>query len=468
MFADYIRVAKNISHMSIPIGVGIAIQSLYLLIDLFFVSRLGADAIAGVTSTATAALLISMLGQLLGIGAVSLIGQALGAGKYAQARTIFIHAGLMAIACSVCVVVAGYMGGGRAMSGFASGEVAQGMGESYLYGCMPGLALQIIISVATFGLRAAGEPYGPLVAQCICVPINLVLAPLLIFGVPGITGLGTLGAGMATTLATSVAAAIILYRAVDRYRHFAQPRITFRWESVVARRIISVGLPAGLETLLIYVYTGLMYWAAAKLGAQVQAAVGIGLVLIQALFIPSLSVAYGCVPVAAFYFGANEVGKVKEIYAVSLVMVVSITLCLTVGCFLWGNAMVSFFSNDNHVERTAAYFLVCISLNFVTSGLIHINGSILQASGRTIWSLLAICTRLAVFVIPLLFLVSVNKVTLQWLCVLSNFAFLSQAIVSGYAVSLVMKRFMQIAPKPVAAASMEFDSLLMNKEGRGS
>lgn len=138
MFADYIRVAKSVSHMSIPIGVGIVIQSLYLLIDLFFVSRLGADAIAGVSSAATAALLTGMLGQLLRIGAVSLIGQALGAGEYAQARTIFIHAGLMAIACSVCVVVAGYMGGGRVMSGFASGEVARGMGESYLYGYIPG------------------------------------------------------------------------------------------------------------------------------------------------------------------------------------------------------------------------------------------------------------------------------------------------------------------------------------------
>ena len=93
MFADYIRVAKSISQLSIPIGVGIVIQSLYLVIDLFFVSRLGADALAGVTSTATAALLVGMLCQLRGIGAVSLIGQALGAGKYALARRIFIHGG---------------------------------------------------------------------------------------------------------------------------------------------------------------------------------------------------------------------------------------------------------------------------------------------------------------------------------------------------------------------------------------
>lgn len=468
MFDNYIRIAKNISHMSIPLGVGIVIQSLYLLIDLFFVSRLGADAIAGVTSTATAALLTGMLGQLLGIGAVSLIGQALGAGMYAQARTIFTHAGLMAIASSVCVVVVGYMGGGSALSGLASGEAAQKMGESYLYGYMPGLSLQIIITVATFGLRAAGEPYGPLIAQCVSVPINLVLAPLLIFGVSGIAGLGTLGAGLATTLATSVAAAMILYRAVYRYRHFAKSRIMFRWENVIARRIISVGLPAGLETFVIYVYTGLMYWAAAKLGPQVQAAVGIGLMLIQALFIPSVAVAFGCVPLVAYCFGANDIGKVKEIYAVSLTMVVSTMLCLTAGCFLWGGAMVSFFSNDSHVEGKATYFLVCISLNFVTSGLIHVNGSILQASGRTIWSLLAICTRLAIFFIPLLFLVNMNKITLQWLCVLSNFAFLSQAIITSFAVSLIIKRLMKVTPEPVAAASLGFDTLLMSKEGRES
>lgn len=468
MFADYIKVAKSISYMSVPIGVGIVIQSLYLVVDLFFVSRLGADAVAGVTSTATAALLSGMFGQLLGIGAVSLIGQALGAGRYAQACTIFIHAGLMAIACSVCVVIAGYMGGGHVLSGLASGEDAQQMGKSYLYGYMPGLALQIIITVATFGLRAAGEPYGPLIAQCFSVPINLVLAPLLIFGVPGITGLGTLGAGLATTMATAVAAAIILYRAVGRYRHFAQPRITFRWENPIARRIISVGLPAGLETFVIYLFAGLMYWAAAKLGAPVQAAFGIALMLIQALFIPSVSVAYGCVPVAAYYFGANDIGKVREIYVVSLTMVMSAMLCLTVGCFLWGSTLVSFFSSDSHVGDKAAYVLACLSLNFVTSGLTHINGSILQASGRTIWSLLAICTRLSIFITPLFFLVNFNQVTLQWLCLLSNLAFLSQAIVSSYAVHLVIKRLMQITPAPVATASQGFYTLLVSKEGRES
>lgn len=74
MFASYLGVAKSISYMSVPIAVGIVIQSLYLLIDLFFVSHLGANAVAGVTSTATAALLTGMLGQLLGIGAVALIG----------------------------------------------------------------------------------------------------------------------------------------------------------------------------------------------------------------------------------------------------------------------------------------------------------------------------------------------------------------------------------------------------------
>lgn len=466
MFADYIKIAKSISHMSIPIGVGIIIQSLYLIIDLFFVSRLGADAIAGVTSISTVTLLSCMLAQLLGIGAVSLIGQSLGTGKYAQARAIFIHAMLMAIAASVCVVVVGYMGGGRALLGLASGEAAQKMGESYLYGYMPGLALQIIVTVTTFGLRAAGEPYGPLVAQCISVPINLVLSPLLIFGVPGVAGLGTLGAGLATTLATLFAAVIILYRAVDRYRNFAQPRITFRWESIIARRIILVGLPTGLEIFVIYVYTGLMYWAAAKLGAQVQAAVGIGLMLIQAFFIPCVSVAYGCVPVAAYYFGANDIGKIKKIYIVSLAMVLSAMVCLTAGCFLWGSAIVSLFSNDRYVEVKAAYFLACTSLNFVVSGLIHINGSILQATGRTIWSLVASCTRLATFVIPLLFLADLNKITLQWLCLLSNFAFLFQAIISSCAVNLVIKRLMQITPEPVAADSPGFDTLLMNKEGR--
>lgn len=468
MFSNYLGVAKSISYMSVPIAVGIVIQSLYLLIDLFFVSHLGANAVAGVTSTATAALLTGMLGQLVGIGAVALIGQALGAGHFAHARRIFIHAGLMAVLCSGAVVVAGYMGGAQVLSRLASGAAAQQMGESYLNGYLPGLALQIIMTVATFGLRAAGEPYGPLIAQCVSVPVNLVLAPLLIFGVPGVNGMGTFGAGLATTIATAVAVVIILRRAFDRYRQFVQPRIAFRWEYSIARKIFSVGLPAGLETLVIYMYTGLMYWAAAKLGAPVQAAIGISLMLIQALFIPSVSVAHGCVPVAAYYMGAGDMAKVKKIYVVAFALVSSVMSCLTWVCSVWGNNLVSFFSSDHQVLDEATYVLACLALNFVTSGLSHINSSILQAAGRTIWSLLAICTRLAIFVVPLYLLVGVNQVTLQRLCLLSNLAFFFQALVGSYAVYLVIKTPTFAASAPEVATSCGFDSLLMNKERQDS
>ena len=464
MFASYLGVAKSISYMSVPIAVGIVIQSLYLLIDLFFVSHLGANAVAGVTSTATAALLTGMLGQLLGIGAVALIGQALGAGQFALARRIFVHAGLMAVLCSCAVVAAGYMGGAHMLSRLASGAAAQELGESYLNGYIPGLALQIVMTVATFGLRAAGEPYGPLIAQCVSVPINLVLAPLLIFGVPGVNGLGTFGAGLATTVATGVAVLIILRRAFDRYRQFAQPPMAFRWEYSTARRIFSVGLPAGLETLVIYMYTALMYWAAAKLGAPVQAAIGISLMLIQALFIPSVSVAHGCVPVAAYYIGAGNRRKVKEIYVVAFALVTSVMGCLTWVCNLWGHSLVSFFSSDLQVLDDATYVLACLALNFVTSGLSHINSSILQAAGRTIWSLLAICTRLAIFIVPLYLLIDAGQVTLQRLCLLSNLAFLSQALVSSYAAYLVIKHPVFTASVPEAATSRGFDSLLMEKE----
>lgn len=450
--------------MSVPIGAGVIIQSLYLMIDLFFVSRLGSDAVAGVTSTATATLLVGMFGQMLGVGAVSLIGRALGAGCDAQARIIFIHAGLMAFTSCAVVIIAGYMGGIHVLSGLASGEVAQRMGSSYLYGCMPGLALQIVITVATYGLRAAGEPYGGLIAQCCSVPVNLILAPLLIFGVPGINGLGTFGAGLATTLATTVATAIVLYRALKRYRHFSPMKKSFHWESAVAWRIVSVGLPAGLEAFVIYLYTGLMYWACTLLGTLEQAAVGIGLMIIQVAFIPSVSVAYGCVPVAAYYFGAHDIGKVKEIYVVSLVMVSSVLLCLTMGCLLWGVNLVSLFSSDGGVTDKATYVLMYLGLNFLMSGLTHFNGSILQASGNTIWALLAICIRLSIFVVPLLLLIDFDQLTLKWLCLLSNFAFFSQAIVSSFAVHVVIKTVQ--APAVLTLTGVpEFKSLSRRKEG---
>ena len=190
--------------------------------------------------------------------------------------------------------------------------------------------------------------------------------------------------------------------------------------------------------------------------------------IVQAAFIPSVSVAHGCVPIAAYYFGAHDIGKVKEIYVVSLAMVSSVLLCSIVGCLLWGANLVSLFSSDGGVIDKATCVLTYLTLNLLMSGLTHINGSILQASGKAIWALLAIWTRLSVFVVPLLFLIDFGQLTLQWLCLLSNFAFLSQTIVSSCAVHVVIKRTVQVPVVLTATGVPEFGKFLRRKEGQRS
>jgi len=457
-------VAKSIPYMSVPIAVGVVIQSLYLTIDLFFVSHLGENAVAGVASAGTVSLFSGMLGQLLGIGAVTLIAQALVAGNFSQARQIFSHAVWMAVFCSGAVVVFGYMGAAHTFSKLASGEAAQQLSESYLNGYIPGVGMQIIITVTTFGLRAAGEPYGPLIAQCISVPINLVLTPVLIFGVPGVNGMGTFGAGMATTRASVVAVMIILCRAFARYKPFIMQCVAYRWEYSIARQIIMNGFPAGLESMVIYLYVGAMYWAAAKLGSPVQAAFGISLLIVQALFNPCVSVAHGCVPVAAYYLGAGNLAKFRDTYIVALVLVVVVMVCLTIVSNLFGGSIISMFSTDHQVRDDALYVLMCLSFNFVVAGLSHVNTSILQAARQTIWSLMAVSTRLVIFVAPLYLLVAFDEVALKSLCLLSNLAFLAQALISSGAVYFSIRSLVSVGSVPEATSSLGFDTLRVKKE----
>src|SRR5215472_13289354 len=126
--------------MAVPIGVGLIVQTLYLLVDLYFVSRLGPAAIAGVGAAANVSMLVLALTQMLGVGAAALISHAAGRRDQPEANLLFNQAvGLSAI-IGVLVLVGGYAGAGGYMAALAADPATVAAGRSYLYWYMSGLA----------------------------------------------------------------------------------------------------------------------------------------------------------------------------------------------------------------------------------------------------------------------------------------------------------------------------------------
>jgi Na+-driven multidrug efflux pump len=164
--------------------------------------------------------------------------------------------------------------------------------------------------------------------------------------------------------------------------------------------MIKVGLPAGGEFALMAVYMSLVYWIIRDFGSAAQAGFGIGGRLMQAMFLPVMSIAFAAAPVAGQNFGARNAERVRQTFRSAAFLVTGIMIVITALSHIAPEAMIRGFSQDPAVIAFGAEYLRIISFNFVAAGLVFTSGSIFQGMGHTVPPLVCSMLRILVFAIP--------------------------------------------------------------------
>src|SRR4051812_22323479 len=279
---------RHLVGMALFIGVGLIVNTLYMLIDLYFVSQLGKEAVAGVASAGSAMYIAMSIAQLVGVGSLSLISHAVGRKDQADAQLVFEQALSLGLLIAVIFLVVGYAGGGWAVSQIASDEATAHAARIYLFWFLPALACMFVNAAMGSALRASGVVGIPTMIQSATVVVNAILAPVLVMGF--LTGhpMGVAGAGLASTIAAlfGMAGFAVMFNRSQKYMHL-HSALHPRWQ--VWKRIIAIGLPATGEFALIFITTAVAYWAIRRFGPQAQAGYGIGARTMQAGFFPALA-----------------------------------------------------------------------------------------------------------------------------------------------------------------------------------
>jgi Na+-driven multidrug efflux pump len=189
---------KIILAMAIPVAAGMIFQTLYLLVDLYFVAALGDDSVAGVGTAGTLLFMMMALTQVLGVSAVALISQAVGRSDQDYANLVFNQSLVLSGFCAVITLLGGYLLAESYLSSIAADEGALQEGITFLYWFLPGMALQFAMMAMTASLRATGIVKPAMLVQVFTVLLNTILAPVLIAGWGPGPALGVLGAGLQT------------------------------------------------------------------------------------------------------------------------------------------------------------------------------------------------------------------------------------------------------------------------------
>ncbi len=438
-------IRAHIIKLAIPIAVGMIFQTLYYLVDLYFVGKLGDEALAGVSAGGNIQFIVLALTQVLGVGAMALIAQASGRKDRADANLIFNQSLLLAAACAALTWVAGYWGIEAYMATLSIDADTRAAGVSYLFWFLPGLGLQFAMVAMGSALRGTGIAKPTMVVQMLTVVLNAVLSPILIAG--WLTGkpLGVAGAGLASSISVAVGVVLLwgYFVRLETFVTFDAAQFRPRMEQWM--RILRIGLPPGGEFALIFVYMGVIYWIAREFGPAAQAGFGVGSRVMQAIFLPAIAIAFATAPVAGQNVGAGRYDRVRETLHSALWMGSTIMLGLTLLCQLRPEWLMHPFTDEADVIAVGGEFLRIISWNFVATGAIFTFSSLFQALGNTLPALLASATRLLTFVIPGIWLASRPGFTLRQLWFLSVATVAIQAGVSFWLLQGALRRKQQAA-----------------------
>jgi putative MATE family efflux protein len=416
-------------------------QTLYLLVDLYWVGSLGKEAVAAVGLAANLSFVVLALSQVLGVGTTTLISHASGARDRPRAREVFHQSLWLASAAAVAFLVIALPGRRLYVDAFAADALTAALGADYLRWFVPALALQFVLATMAAALRGTGAFKAPMLVQVMTVVINIVLAPILIFGWGTGLAFGVSGAAIASLVAVAAGIAWLS-------REFVAEEAFLRIRAAEAgprprlwRSIVEIGLPAGAEFGLTAVFMFVVYAVARPFGAAAQAGFGIGLRLVQAFFLPVVALGFSVAPVAGQNVGARRFDRVRQTLRTAIGLSVSVMVVVGVGIQFAADGMVGVFSPDPAVIAVGADYLRIVGWGFAASGIVFVTSSLFQALGRTLPPLLTSTVRNIVVLGPVVWLAARPGFELRTIWYLS----LAAVVVHAVANWLLVRRQLLIA-----------------------
>ena len=391
-------IVRNIIAMAAPIAAGMLFQTLYFLVDLYFVSAIGKDAVGGVGAAGTLMFIVMALTQVLGVGAVALIAQAVGRKDRTDANVVFNQSVLLALVCAAVTLVGGYALTSAYVGAITANPQEQHEGSTYLYWFLPGLALGFAQVTMGSALRGTGIVKPAMAIQAFTVLLNALLAPVLIAGWGTGIALGVAGAGLASTVAIVAGVLLLALYFIKLEKYVAFDRALWHPQLKVWKRMLDVGLPAGGEFALMFVSMSVIYWVISDFGSAAQAGFGIGSRIMQSIFMPAMAIAFAAGPIAGQNFGAGRGARVRETFAKAVLLNTVVMVLVTVFLQWRPEVLVGFFIKERDAIDVGATFLRTISWTFIAQGVVFTCSGLFQGLGNTRPAMLSSAIRLTVFV----------------------------------------------------------------------
>lgn len=385
--------------MSIPIMLSMLVQALYNIVDSMFVSHYSQTALTAVTLAFALQNLLIAVSVGTSVGVNSLLSRKLGAKDVNGARKAAGNGITLSLISYALFAIFGLLFSRSFISFFSDDPELVRMGTQYITVCLV-FSLGIFIDITCERiLQGTGDTFHPMIIQGTGAIVNIILDPILIFGLFNVPRLGVLGAAIATVIAQHVSAILAIYY-VRKNKEIKLDKASFRLQKQTVKEIYAVGLPAiimqAIGTVLITSLNKILI----GFGTAAVAVFGIYFRLQSFIFMPVFGLNTGMIPVIGYNYGARQPKRITCAIKVGLVVSLSImSIGFAVFTFL-PEVLLSWFSATNEMTAIGVVAMRRISLCFLSAGFCIVLMALFQGTGDGYISMIISVTRQLVFLLP--------------------------------------------------------------------
>ncbi len=388
-------IPRHLLALAGPVVTAMLMQSAYALIDLAWVGRLGQAAVAGLSISLQVFFVLLALSQVVATTTLATISQTYGAGRADRARGLFSAFLVTGAVLGLAATGAALAVADPYVAAFTDDPEVHAQGLAYFRVNALTFFTQLVLIVLGNGFRGSGDFITPMKALVTAVVINVVLDPVLIFGVGPIPAMGLAGAAWATVIAQSLAllgySVHLSLPSSERALGWARPA----WSRGLLRRLVVHGGPAGLQFILLSVVLGIILVAMKPLGAIWTATAGGGFRLLQQGLLPMIAVGSASAALCGQNLGAGHLERIRRAARTALSWTLAYGVLISAAFMLGGRfAGRVFASTPAGLDAAEVYFL------WSGPGMVGFAMSIvptfaLQALSRPILPLIAAVFRIA-------------------------------------------------------------------------
>lgn len=424
--------------MAIPIALGIAAVILFTLVDTFFVSLLGTEALAAVSFTFPVTFVVMSVAMGLSMGATAVLSRVMGEGDSLEVRTMATHTLVLAAFLVVLIAAVGLFAQGPIFRLLGAEEALLPQIDAYMTPWLLGVPMLVVPMVGNGIIRATGDTKTPSLILLFSGVVNLALDPLLIFGAGPIPGMGVRGAAIATVCSwfvTMMAAFFVLVRR-ERLVSASVPfgSLLHSW-----RAVMHVGGPAVVTQMLVPLAGAIFTRVVSDFGAPAVAGFGVGTRVESLAMIGGMALSGAITPLTGQSYGRGLMARIDEAvsYGRRAALLWGGGAALTLA--ILGPWVAQVFADDAEVTKVALAYLWLVPISYGPYCMLLAANAVFNATGRPVLSATLSAARVFGLGVPLMML----GVALAGL----NGAFVGIAVANvlvGVAATIMVRRYVRV------------------------